>query len=85
MFVKADIIVAQEYSAIVIPKDIILSRRRGKTVFIVEGQTAQERTINTGLENPDNVQVVEGLNVDERLVVEGYETLRNRAKVRIVR
>jgi RND family efflux transporter MFP subunit len=85
MFVKADIIVAREDSAIVIPKDIILSRRRGKTVFIVDGQTAHERRITTGLENPDVVQVTEGLNVDERLVVEGYETLRSRAKVRIVR
>ncbi len=85
MFVKADIIVAREDSAIVIPKDIILSRRRGKTVYVVDRSTAQERTITTGLENPDQVQVLRGLNVDERLVIEGYETLRNRAKVRIVR
>ncbi|MCD4692599.1 MAG: efflux RND transporter periplasmic adaptor subunit, partial [Calditrichales bacterium] len=36
MFSKAEIIVASKDSAVVIPKDIILSKRRGKTVFIVE-------------------------------------------------
>lgn len=85
MFVKSEIIVASKDSAIVIPKDIILSKRRGKTVYIVEKGAAQERTISTGLENPESVEVTDGLNVDERLVVKGFETLRHRSKVKIIR
>ncbi len=85
MFVKAEIIVARHDSTIVIPKEIILVKQRGKTVFIVQKGAAQERIIVTGLENPDQVEVLEGLEVDDRLVVKGFETLRNRSKVKVIR
>lgn len=85
MFVKAEIVVARRDSAIVVPKGIVLAKRKGKVVFVVERGSARERLITTGLENPETVEVVEGLKVDERLVVEGFETLRDRAKVKIVR
>ena len=39
----------------------------------------------TGLENPDKVEVVEGLSANDRLIVKGFETLRNRSKVKIIR
>jgi len=51
---------------------------------VVESGTAYERSITTGLENPDEIEITEGLEVNERLVVEGFETLRNRAKITIV-
>ncbi|MBN2185059.1 MAG: efflux RND transporter periplasmic adaptor subunit [Candidatus Krumholzibacteriota bacterium] len=85
MFVKAEIIVARRDSTIVIPKEIILVKQRGKTVFIVEKGAAQEKIIVTGLENPDEIEVLEGLKKDDRLVVKGFETLRNRSKVKVIR
>jgi membrane fusion protein (multidrug efflux system) len=85
MFVKAELIVASSDTALVIPKDVIISKQRGKTVFVVDRGAAEERVIITGLENPDNVEVVRGLRPDERLVIKGFETLRNRSKVKIVR
>ncbi|MBN2070607.1 MAG: efflux RND transporter periplasmic adaptor subunit [Candidatus Krumholzibacteriota bacterium] len=85
MFVKAEIIVAMHDSTIVIPKEIILVKQRGKTVFIVEKGAAQERMIITGLENPDEIEVLEGLKKDDRLVIKGFETLRNRSKVKVIR
>jgi hypothetical protein len=44
-----------------------------------------ERLITTGLENPDSVEVVKGLQKNDRIVIEGFETLGNRSKVKIVR
>lgn len=85
MFVKAEIVVASKDSAIVIPKDIILEKRQGKTVFVVEKGAAQERVISIGLQNPQFVEISEGLKKDERLVVKGFETLRNRSKVKVIR
>jgi len=84
MFVKAEVVVANADSTIVIPKDIIMSRRNRKIVYVIDRGTAFERSVTTGLENPDEVQIVEGLQLEERLVVEGFETLRNRSKVQIV-
>ena len=85
MFVKFDAIVAHKDSVIVIPKSIILAKRAGNTVFVVDKGAAFEKVITTGLENSDQVEVVEGLSVDDRLVVKGYETLRNRSKVKVVK
>lgn len=85
MFVKADIVTSHKDSVIVIPKNIILSRQKGKTVFIVDRGVAGERVIETGLENISDVEVVNGLAKDERLVTGGFETLSNRSKVKIIK
>jgi membrane fusion protein, multidrug efflux system len=85
MFVKADIEIARKDTAIVIPKDIIVAGSRGKTVYIVDKGAAQRRTITTGLENETSVEVTEGLKVNDRLVIKGYETLRDHSKVKIIK
>lgn len=84
MFVKADVVTKQQQNVIVIPKSIILSRQKGKTVFVIERGIAIERIIETGLENVTDIEVTSGLAVDERIVVSGYETLSDRTKVKII-
>ncbi|MFC1526415.1 efflux RND transporter periplasmic adaptor subunit [Candidatus Latescibacterota bacterium] len=83
MFVKVDIVVAAKDSALVIPKEIVLDRGDSKTVFVVEKGIALERRLETGLSNRDQIEVLSGLEVEDRLVVEGFETLRDRSKVKI--
>jgi RND family efflux transporter MFP subunit len=85
MFVKADIITAHKDSSIVIPKNIILSRQRGKTVFVIERGQAVERIIETGLENLTDIEVTRGLAKNEKVVTNGFETLNSKSKVKIVR
>jgi RND family efflux transporter MFP subunit len=85
MFVKADIVVARRDSAIVIPKNLILSSGRGKMVFVVDQSTARERRIQLGIENQDFAEVVSGLKENDRLVVKGFETLRNDSKVKVIK
>ena len=85
MFVKADIVTASRDSAIVIPKSIILSRQRGKTVFTIDRSVANEKVIETGLENLTEVEVTRGLIKNERVVISGFETLSNRSKVKIIK
>ncbi len=85
MFMKADIVTDHRDSVIVIPKNIILSRQRGKTVFIVDRGIAEERIIETGLENTSDAEVISGLAPNERIVTRGFETLSNKSKVKIIR
>jgi len=86
MFAKADIIVDEKDSTVVIPKDIILTGNRGKYVFIVgRNSAADDRYITTGIENQDFVEVLEGLEQNDRLIVKGFETLRDDSKVKIIR
>ena len=85
MFAKGEIIVASKDSIIVIPKNIILSKQRGNTVFVIDKGLAQERIITFGLENPEYVEVVTGLELKENMVTKGFETLRNKSKVKVVK
>ncbi|MFC1725280.1 efflux RND transporter periplasmic adaptor subunit [candidate division KSB1 bacterium] len=83
MFVTVDIVTEKKDNVIVISKDVILTRRNRKTVFVVSQGYARERRIQTGLENPNEIEVTEGLANNDRLVISGYETLVNGSKVRI--
>ena len=83
MFVKADIVVDQADNTIVIPKELVMNNRGRKHVFVVERGVAYMRNIRTGLEDNENIEVLEGLSMQDQLVTRGYETLRDGSKVKI--
>jgi membrane fusion protein (multidrug efflux system) len=85
MFVKADLVINSAENTVVIPKDIIVSRNRTRTVFVVERGVANERVITTGLESVDMVEVIEGLEAGESVVSKGFETLRDKSRVKVLR
>lgn len=85
MFAKADIVLARKDSVIVIPKEIIISNQRGKSVFVVDNGTAVEKRITLGYENQNEAEITSGLKMNDRLVIKGFETLKNRSKVKIVK
>jgi RND family efflux transporter MFP subunit len=85
MFVKADIVVDKSEDAIIIPKNVILSNRNRKFVYVVEKNTAVVRNITTGLEDEDNIEVKEGLYENDNLIIRGYETLRENSRVKVLK
>lgn len=85
MFAKGEIVVAKADKAIVISKDIVLNKQNGNIVFVVNKGLAEERQVQFGLENPKEVQIISGLEEKDRLVVKGFETLRNNSKIKIVK
>jgi membrane fusion protein (multidrug efflux system) len=84
MFIKAFILSEKRDSTIVILKQTVISRQDGKVVFTVENGIATEKKITTGLENMDVIEVSTGLKINDRLVISGFETLRNKSKVSII-
>jgi membrane fusion protein (multidrug efflux system) len=84
MFIKAFILSEKRDGTIVIPKETVISRQDGKVVFTVENGIASEKKITTGLESMDVIEVVSGLKVNDRLVISGFETLRNKSKVSVI-
>ena len=82
MFAKMDLVVASRDSALVISKDVVIDRGHAKIAFVVEKGIALARALEIGLSNRLEIEVLRGLEAEERLVVEGFETLRTRSKVR---
>lgn len=83
MFVKSDIVVEKVDGAVIIPKEIIRNIGGRSTVFTADGTTAIQRSIVTGIEDDNYVEVKRGLDIGDKLIVEGYQTLRNKAKISI--
>ena len=78
-----DIVADARDSALVVPKDALLDRGTNRIAFVVEKGIAFERKLETGLSNRFEIEIISGLEENDRLVVEGFETLRNRAKVKV--
>ncbi len=83
MFVNAAIIVQQKDSVLTVPPEVVLSQMGGRFVYIVEGETAKKRIVQVGLETKDRIEIIDGIQVGEQIVVKGFETLRDGSKVKI--
>lgn len=85
MFAKGEIITLQKDSVLFIPKEIVNARRGMRNVYTVEQNRAVEKMITTGISDDRYVEVESGLNEGDKIVVKGYEFLRNRGKVKIMK
>lgn len=85
MFAKADVITESKDSVLCVPKDIIKNRRGGKLIYTVERNNAEEKVIQIGISNDKYVEVTKGLKAGDKIVVKGYEWLRNRSKVKVMK
>jgi RND family efflux transporter MFP subunit len=85
MFVKGDIITLQKDGVLTVPKEVVKSQRGNRSVFIIERNMAVERGIKIGISDDNYVEVESGLNEDDKVVIKGYEWLRNRSQVKIMK
>ena len=69
---------------IVIPRHTVLERDQGRVVYVFEDGKAFRRDITIGLSQLDQVQVVQGLNKGELIVVEGHTKLTDGEEVNVV-
>lgn len=71
--------------ATVIPAGAMVALPDGRlVVYVVDDGNAHRRFIRTGLETGGFMQILEGIEVGEQVVVQGQESLRDGAPVRIL-
>ena len=85
MFAKADVVTVRKDSVLAIPKDIIKNSRHGQLVYTVNRNSAEEIAIQTGISDDEYVEVEKGLKPGDKIVTRGYEWLRNRSKVKVMK
>ncbi len=85
MFAKADVVTVRKDSVLAIPKDIIKNRHHGQLVYTVNRNSAEEIAIQTGISDDEYVEVEKGLKPGDKIVTRGYEWLRNRSKVKVMK
>lgn len=83
MFVRVTFTTRILEKVIAIPLHAIIDRPQKKICFIVNEGKATEVTVSTGLESEGWIEIVEGLNEGDVLIVEGQEQLKNGSMVKI--
>jgi len=83
MFVKAEIVTdTNKGQTVVVPTRVIVTRGNEDVVFIVKEQRAERRPVEIGISNKDYTELRRGVESEEMVIVEGFQTLRNNSRIR---
>ena len=84
MFVRVRIVIAVHPDALILPREAILMQGERRTVYTVREGIAREVTVETGFQEGDRVEILDGLAREDRVVVRGHLGLQNGTKVRVI-
>jgi membrane fusion protein (multidrug efflux system) len=82
-FAKVDIMLEQLPNAIVIPSESVIPEMNGEKVFICVNGKARSVKVKTGIRTENSIQIVEGLNPQDTLIVTGLLQLSDDKAVEI--
>ena len=84
MFARVNIVYERRQAALQLPRAAILDADGQQSVYVVADGKAQQRVIRTGLTNAGWIEVLDGLQGDERVVTVGQAGLKSGTPVKIV-
>ncbi|MBU0480322.1 MAG: efflux RND transporter periplasmic adaptor subunit [Proteobacteria bacterium] len=85
MFVKADLVKQRVEEGLTVPIYAILNRNDERFVFIEEQGVAVRRPVEPGITEEWRVQIVSGLAVGDRVIVEGHRAVEEGQELNIVK
>ncbi|MDI6697654.1 MAG: efflux RND transporter periplasmic adaptor subunit [Candidatus Saccharicenans sp.] len=84
MHAEADIVSEVFPGRLLVPQAAVLVRGGRPLVFVIENGLAKWRYIQTGEENEQLVEVLDGVKEGEQVIVEGHLTLAHDSPVRVI-
>jgi membrane fusion protein (multidrug efflux system) len=84
MFARVNIVYERRQAALQLPRAAIVDADGEQSVYVVAGGKAQQRMIRTGLTNNGWIEVLDGLEGNERVVTVGQAGLKSGTPVKIV-
>ncbi len=85
MFVRADIVKQRHDQALSIPFYSIISRNDEQYVFVEKDGVVEKRDVKTGIMEQWMIEIVEGLEPGEHVVVEGHRDVEDGRSVKVVK
>ena len=81
MFARFTIAYEKHENALVIPRQALVAEDDKTAVYVVVDGEVSQRNITVGIESDDIVEILDGLDGDEEIVVVGHSGLRDGSKV----
>jgi membrane fusion protein (multidrug efflux system) len=75
---------SEKENAIAIPQDYIVDYGSEKYLFVLEDGIAKKRDVELGGRNENLVLVKSGLNAGDKLIIEGFQSISDGEKVKVV-
>jgi len=80
MFANVEIITDVKSTAVSVPQSAVLDDGGKKIVFIADGKNYKQRQVQLGIQNGDRIEIIDGLNAGDRVVIKGNYLLLQQAK-----
>jgi HlyD family secretion protein len=84
MFAKIEIALSNRIGTLTIPKVALVEDGKDRVVFVVENNQALRKSILTGIEQDETVEVLQGLREGDRIVTKGQGSLKDHSVVRVI-
>jgi len=85
MFARLTLKLKQADDAVVVPLAALVATPDGdKAVFVVKDGKALRKKVKTGIEASDRIQLLEGINPGDKVIVSGHKDLKDGMDVRVI-
>jgi len=85
LFATIELQLATNNNSFLIPTQSLIPVLKGQKVFKVQGDSAVEVLVKTGFRNEDKIEITEGLNAGDEVIVDGIMYVKQGAKVKVTR
>lgn len=85
MFFRAHVLKNTVYNAITIPLYSVISRNNEQFVFVANNAAVHKRPVKLGIIEKWQVQITEGLQAGEKIVVEGHRDVEDGQKIKVLK
>jgi membrane fusion protein (multidrug efflux system) len=83
-FVEVSIVTDSHSDSLLVPKVAVVTERGQRSVYVVDGETANQRPVEVGFEDDTNAEIVAGLEPGEMVVIQGQRALRDGQPVSVL-
>ncbi len=85
MFARIEAIIEKRENAMLLPNQCVLKDEKGRFVFTINQEsTAVKKYVETGLEENNKIEIISGINEDEKIISTGQELVKENSKVKII-
>jgi len=85
MFARVKIYPKIHRDALIVPFKSVVRRGGNTAVFIADGDIVSLRAVTEGITNEREIEIIDGLQEGEEIVIEGHHGMADRTKVRVLR
>jgi multidrug efflux pump subunit AcrA (membrane-fusion protein) len=84
MFANVEVVLLEKPQTLVIPREAVIAAGSEISVFVVEGKQAVRRPITLGYEQDQSVEILNGLNEGDQVIIKGQQLIKDGYAIRIV-